>query len=160
MGEEEREKPRGDKPYSPAFGVLLEFTEKRGLMDGKEAGDSGKTDWSNWFKLDMPTVLKEAPDKPGVYRIRQEKDIERLSGKHSNLIYVGATRARNSLKQRLLDILEWKHTADSCINRLIDAGRRVEFSFMITSSSEIKERELKREYEEEYWELPPCNRAR
>lgn len=122
-----------------------------------------KEKWSAWFKLDIPTVLKEAPDKPGVYRIRQEKEIERLGGKRSNLIYIGGTKEqkkRKSLQQRLLDIFEWNHTADECIHRLIDAGRKIEFSFMKTDSTDIKERELRREYEVEYWELPPCNRSR
>jgi len=119
--------------------------------------------WSPWFKLDARTVSEKAPDRPGVYRIRQEKEIERLSGKRSSLVYIGGTeerRERKSLRQRLLDIFEWNHTADECINRLIDAGRRVEFSFMETDSPDAIESELRRKYEEEYWELPPCNRAR
>lgn len=122
-----------------------------------------KAEWSPWFKFDPRTISDKAPDQQGVYRIRQEREIKRLGEKCSNLIYIGGTRERGkrkSLRERLLDIFKGNHTACECIIRLIKAGRDLEFSFIETDSPETKESELKREYKDEYWELPPCNRAR
>jgi hypothetical protein len=147
---------------SPEYKERLK--QPSGKIGQEKRGDLvEKTEWSPWFKLDVKTVSEKAPDRPSVYRIRQEKGIERLSGKRSNLIYIGGTkerRERKSLKHRLLDIFEWKHTADECIIQLIDAGRNLEFSFIETDFPDAKERELKRKYGAEYWELPPCNRSR
>lgn len=53
MDEEKREKPKDYEYYPPAFKVLLEFTEERGILERKEAEKPRKeSEIGEWFHED------------------------------------------------------------------------------------------------------------
>jgi excinuclease UvrABC nuclease subunit len=113
--------------------------------------------WKNFTANEVHIM----PTKSGVYLYRKKDGLKfgRLKGS-SDILYIGKTRGKRGLRQRLYQYLnpgptQWTNLR---INSHMKENE-IEFSYIVTENPDSLELELQRQYYNEHEELPPFNRS-
>ncbi len=113
--------------------------------------------WSDWYDINE-NIKNSLPDKPGVYEIKANFEINRLKGS-SKLVYIGS--ASDSIKKRLSLKLFGNFTGlDRADKWLYFHSIPLKFRYRIAKSegdAKYLEGLLLWDYENMHWEIPPGN---
>lgn len=114
--------------------------------------------WSVWYRFDDHIILAKLPNKPGVYEVRTDFNINRLNGS-SPIVTIGRAKdlKERRYKQKAGDTTRYLNRAEKW---LLNSKHALEFRYFICNSfEEAKFVEVVRqlEYESQHWELPPGN---
>jgi len=138
--------------------------------------------WSEWFDFNLLSVENNAPDNPGIYRLRLKqtgKSSEDVlfvlkNGKWSllkkkniilllflskqpfqqktDICYIGKTE--RSIKERLKEHL---NGSNPCIKTLLDLGIPLEFSYLSRQNPSQSEQNAYNRFIEKFEACPPCD---
>jgi excinuclease UvrABC nuclease subunit len=117
-----------------------------------------KVDWSREFPFERNS-LQDVPEEPGLYQILQSSEYPRYRG-NTRILKIGASKSnlRSEIDNHFI-----RHTA---ANRLARIKRQkdlyITFVYAQKASEEAieLEKQLLREFEDTYWELPVLNSTR
>lgn len=115
------------------------------------------TSWKGEFPLTLDGI-SNAPDVPGVYRIKQSEEYWRYKG-FTRVLKIG--KSDKSLQEELRNHLN-RHTAANRIKRIKNDALEVTLDYKVLSSdnTDSYEKELLRNSENEHWDLLALNSTR
>lgn len=115
--------------------------------------------WSEEFDFAATAIKRAAPQGPGIYQIFQSVEYARYLGK-TRVLEIGMSES--DLRQELLNHLD-RHTVSNRLARIRNRKElSVTFRFAVATSDEAAsaEKQLLRDFEDEYWDLPVLNSQR
>ena len=118
-----------------------------------------KLDHFNQFKN-----YKELPKKPGIYEVRAKKEFIRLSGKKTNIVYIGKAEGKQGLYGRTRSFFTKSGSGRKDIGRFktLKGKMHTEFLYfyrLCEGQNKARDEEKKEieKYTDKFWELPPLN---
>jgi|SRR5208337_1647251 len=107
---------------------------------------------------------KEVPTKPGIYKVCLRKSFPRLSGKRTNVVYIGMASGRDGLRGRTKSFFTKSGSGRKAASRFRELQGRTGAQFLYfyrvcadpRAVREGEEKELV-SYKKRFWEVPPLN---